>query len=77
MILTSKDVTQRYGFSLSTLNNYRKTIEDADGIIPGDGEGSSKNPYKASVLDQLARDGKLGTTPKKNILNRDSEKETA
>jgi hypothetical protein len=74
MILTSKDVVERYGFSYSSLNNYRETIEAADGIIPGDGKGSSRNLYKSSVLDDLARTGKLGTTPKRNILNIDEQR---
>jgi len=73
MIIETNQVINRYKISAKTLFNKRKIIEEAGGIIKGDG-GSSKNLYKTSVLDRLAREKKLGSQPYKVILNKDKEK---
>jgi len=76
MIVETDEVLKRYEISLATLGNKREIIKQQDGIILGNG-GSSKNLYKTSVLDALAREGKLGSKPRKAILNLDQRKETA
>ena len=76
MIIETKEALKRYDIPLSTFNTKREVIKEADGIIPSIG-GSSTNLYKTSVLDHLARKGKLGNKALKAILNLDQSKETA
>ena len=76
MIIETEETVKRYEISLATLGNKREVIQEAGGIILGNG-GSSKNLYRTSVLDDLARSGKLGSKPRKAILNLDQSKETA
>lgn len=75
MILETHEVLDRYNISRSTLANYMPVINDKQGVEHGSG-GSSRNLYKSSVLDSLARQGKLGTQPLKAILILDERKNT-
>ncbi len=76
MIIETNEALARYNISAGTLYNRRSVLVEADGIILGTG-GSDKNLFKTSVLDNLARSGKLGNAAKRTILNLDQAKETA
>ncbi len=76
MQLETNQTLARYEISKATLYNKRDVIEKAGGVIMGDG-GSSLNLYDTSILDQLAREGKLGSKPRKAILNLDQSKEAS
>jgi len=76
MVLETNETLARYNISAATLYNKKSIIVEADGIIHSAG-GSDRNLYKTSILDDLARSGKLGNKARKSILNLDQRKETA
>ena len=74
MLIETEEVLSRYGISAATLYGRKMLIEEAEAVIKGNG-GSDRNLYRTSVMDRLAREGKLGAEPRKRTLNRDERKE--
>jgi len=79
MIIDTLEALERYNIARSTFmqNKYQNIIINAQGRLPSTGSGRERYLYKTSVLDKLAREGKLGSNPRKAILNKDTAKEQA
>ena len=77
MIIDTHEALERYSTAKSTFmqTKYQDVIKEAGGLQPRVGSGRTRNLYKTSVLDKLAREDKLGTDAYKSILNLDAQKE--
>ena len=71
MILETQDALDRYSMKRSTFYGKIKVIRSVDAVLPRTGTGSTRNLFNSDELDILARDGRLGTSAKKAILNLD------